>query len=359
MRIAVEAWAAAEVPAGRGRYVREVLRALAALNTAHQWILLCREPWEELPGMRWRPLRGRGALWLAGAGIAASREADLLFATTSYALPGLVTVPAAAVVYDCVAFDPSLQAPGGSQLERLTLPLAVRRCAQLLCISESTRTELVARYPAAAPKSVVTPLAAAAPFSAAPADPAPLRRYGIDRPYVLSAGTLEPRKNLPRLVEAFATLAPEVRDGFQLVLVGSRGWGMQPLDALLARHAGHVRALGYVPDDDLAALYAQAALVAYPSLQEGFGLPVIEAMAAGAPVLTSDRGSMAEVGGDAAIYVDPTSVDSIRAGLARALSDPSARAARSAVGRARAAAFSWETTARMTLDALERAAAVR
>ena len=150
MRIAVEAWAAAEVPAGRGRYVREVLRALAALDTPHEWILLCREPWEDLPGMRWRPVRGRGPLWQAAAGVTASREADLLFATTSYALCGLVTVPSVAVVYDFVAFDRSYGAPRGSQLERLTLPLAVRRARELLCISEATRRELVARHPAAA-----------------------------------------------------------------------------------------------------------------------------------------------------------------------------------------------------------------
>ncbi len=356
MRIAVEAWAAAEVPAGRGRYVREVLRAVAALDSGHEWILLCREPWDDLPGMRWRVVPGRGPLWQAAAGVVASREADLLLAPTSYALCGMVTVPSVTTVHDLVAFDPELRPPRGAGLERLSLPVAVRRCRAMLCVSDATRRALVERHPAAAAKAVVTPLASGPPFTTARPDPSVLSRHGLERPYVLSAATLEPRKNLPRLVEAFAALPDSLRDAHELVVVGGRGWGTEEVDASLARHARHVRALGYVSDDDLAALYASAALVAYPSLAEGFGLPVLEAMAAGAPVLTSDRSSMPEVGGDAAIYVDPTDVASIRAGLERVLSDPAGRDALAARSRARAAEFSWERTARQTLAALQKGA---
>jgi glycosyltransferase involved in cell wall biosynthesis len=114
-----------------------------------------------------------------------------------------------------------------------------------------------------------------------------------------------------------------------------------------------VRLLGFVPDADLPAVYAGAAVVAYPSLEEGFGLPVLEAMAAGAPVLTSNRSSLPEVGGDAACYVDPTSIAAIRDGLAALLTDPGRRVAMAVAGRNRAAQFSWTATARATLDALE------
>jgi alpha-1,3-rhamnosyl/mannosyltransferase len=169
--------------------------------------------------------------------------------------------------------------------------------------------------------------------------------------------TLEPRKNLPRLIEAFAGLPPELRERFELVMVGARGWALGALDSSLARHADSVRALGFVADDDLPAVYAGASLVAYPSLGEGFGLPVLEAMAAGAPVLTSDRSSLPEVGGDAARYVDPTDVRSIRAGLAALLSDPAALGAMREAGRLQAARFGWDITARATLAALERARA--
>jgi glycosyltransferase involved in cell wall biosynthesis len=341
VRIAVEAWAAAEVAAGRGRYVRELLRALAALDTGHEWLLLTREPWEELPGMRWVRIPWKGPVWQARAA-AAARGADLLWATTSYALTGLSPVPAAATVYDFVAFHRELGAPRGAALERLTLPIAARRARRLLCISEATRDELVTRHPRTLAKAVVTPLAAGPDFTKA------VKPASRDRPYVLSAATLEPRKNLPRLIEAFAQLDTDA----ELVLVGARGWRTEETDATIARHGARVAELGFVADEELAALYAGATAVAYPSLAEGFGLPVLEAMAAGAPVLTSDRSSMPEVAGDAAVLVDPTDVSAIRGGLARLLGDEALRATLSLRGRERAAQFTWERTARLTVEAL-------
>lgn len=362
MRIGIEAWAAAEVPAGRGRYLRELLRHLAPLAGRHELVLYGREPWADPalaahPACRWALRPGAGPRWLTAVARAAARDCDVLLAPTSYALCALSPVPAVGVVFDLVAFDRTLSAPRGALLERLTLPAAARRARALLCISRATRDALVRRFPAAAPRAVVTPLAADAAFATAAPDPAVAARHGLERPYVLSTATLEPRKNLPRLVEAFAGLDPALRDRFELVLVGGRGWRTQALDAALARHAALVRALGFVDDAELPSVYAGADLVAYPSLEEGFGLPVLEAMAAGAPVLTSDRSSLPEVGGDAAFYVDPTSVASIRAGLAALLADPGRRAALAAAGRERARRFSWEATARATLAALRRAAA--
>lgn len=357
MRIGIEAWAAADVPAGRGRYVRELLRALDATDHPHELVLLTRRPWDGLAASsrnRWIEISGSGPRWTAAAARAARRRCDVLLATASYALPALAPVPSATVVYDLLSFDASYGTPPGSRLERLTLPWAVRRTRALLCISEQTRRELVERFPAAAAHALVTPLAAGAPFVGAAPDPATRRRYGLDFPFVLSAATLEPRKNLPRLIEAFAGLRPEERGSRRLVLVGKRGWGTGELDAMIARHGADVVPLGYVPDEDLAALYAQADLVAYPSLAEGFGLPVLEAMAAGAPVLTSNRSSLPEVGGDAAAYVDPTDVAAIRHGLASLLSDTDRLEAMRTAGRRRAAEFGWDRTARATLAALER-----
>jgi glycosyltransferase involved in cell wall biosynthesis len=359
MRIGVEAWAAAEVPAGRGRYVREILRHLAPIAQEHELVLYGREPWHDpaVDGRAvWKSLPGRGPAWLLHCARTASTECDVLFAPTSYALCAMARVPAVGVVFDLVAFDRALRPPRGALLERLTLPLAVRRARALACISEATRTALVTRFPAAARTAVVTPLAADARFAAARPDPAVSRRYALERPYVLSMATLEPRKNLSRLIEAFAGLDPGVRDAFELVLVGARGWATGGLDASLTRHRDVVRPLGFVDEEDIPAVYAGATVVAYPSLEEGFGLPVLEAMAAGAPVLTSDRSSLPEVGGDAAHYVDPTEVGSIRDGLRRLLSDPALRESMRAAGRRRAAEFGWDATARATLAALEQAA---
>ena len=151
MRIAIDACAAAEVPAGRGRYVRELLRPLTALDAEDlELVLLCREPWPGLdlgPRMRWRPVPGTGPLWTARAARVARAEADVLLATTSYALPALTPRPSVVVVYDFVAFDRALSPPRGSLLERLTLPPAARRARSFACISTATRDELVARFP--------------------------------------------------------------------------------------------------------------------------------------------------------------------------------------------------------------------
>jgi alpha-1,3-rhamnosyl/mannosyltransferase len=361
VRVAVEAWAAEEVPAGRGRYVRELLRAIRALDPPDlELVLLCREPWAELetgPRMRWRPVPGTGPVWQARAARVARAEADVLLATTSYALPALTPLPSVVVVYDFVAFDRALAPPRGALLERLTLPLANRRAKAFACISAATCDELVARFPSAAGRAYVTPLAADEHFAAAVPDPAVAARHGIARPYVLSAATLEPRKNLPRLIEAFAALPDALRDAHELVLVGSRGWQSAELDASLARHRALVNALGFVSDDDLATLYAGAQVVAYMSLYEGFGLPVLEGMAAGAPVLTSDRSSLPEVGGDAVAYADPESVPAIRDALEALLTDGTRRAALAAAGRERARGFSWAETAEQTLTLLRDVAA--
>ncbi|HWL45699.1 MAG TPA: glycosyltransferase family 1 protein [Ilumatobacter sp.] len=166
--------------------------------------------------------------------------------------------------------------------------------------------------------------------------------YALPERFVLFVGTVEPRKNLARLADAVALAEP----GLPLVVAGADGWGA-------AAPAGeHVRFLGFVPGDDLPALYAAATTFAYPSLEEGFGLPVAEAMAAGTPVVTSAGGATAEVAGGAAVLVDPADPETIAAGIRSALADPAEWAAR---GSARAAELTWERTAAATVGAYREA----
>jgi alpha-1,3-rhamnosyl/mannosyltransferase len=174
---------------------------------------------------------------------------------------------------------------------------------------------------------------------------------------VLAVGTLEPRKNLPRLIAAWTRLPEELRSAHALALVGPRGWDDE--EVLAAARAAGVRLLGRVGDAQLHALYANATAFAYPSLYEGFGLPVLEAMAAGAPVLTSLSSSLPEVAGDAALLVDPRDTAAIAAGLERLLRDAGLRERLRVAGRARAAAFSWERTARETHALLAQLASTR
>lgn len=358
LRIAIDARAAAEVPAGRGRYVRELLRHLAGLDAPHAYVLYARSPWADPaldgdPRFRWRIVGAGEPHWSLLAARHASRECDVVLATNSYLLAALARVPALAVVHDLASFRDDVVLPRGAAFERLTLPLAVRRATTLVANSNATRADLVARFPRAAGKSAVTQLAADAAFAAD--GPPVAARYGLEKPYVLALGTLEPRKNLPRLIEAFAGLPRELRDAHELVLVGGSGWATGEIDASIARHRELVRPLGHVPDADLPGLYREATVFAYPSLFEGFGLPVLEAMTAGTAVVTSSVSSMPEVGGDAVRYADPRDVASIRAALEALLRDPAERVRLTAAARERARSFSWERTARETLALVERA----
>jgi glycosyltransferase involved in cell wall biosynthesis len=172
-------------------------------------------------------------------------------------------------------------------------------------------------------------------------------RYRLTGPFVLWTGTIEPRKNLPTLLDAFRRLD---RHGVELVLVGPKGWN-EDLGTHLGTAAGRVRMLGFVPDDDKRALYAAATVFCMPSLQEGFGLPVLEAMAQGAPVITSAGTATAEVAGDAALLVDPTDVEGLADALVSVLDDPHLAATLSAASTARAAMFPWSRTAELLDDA--------
>lgn len=174
-----------------------------------------------------------------------------------------------------------------------------------------------------------------------------------DRGFVLSVATLEPRKNLLRLIDAYARLSPALRAAYPLVLVGGSGWQN---DDLLARIrsmelAGEVIRTGYLPRGQVLDLYASAAVFAYPSLYEGFGLPVLESFASATPVLTSNVASLPEVSGGAAIEVDPHSIEAIGDGLVRLLEDDALRARHTQLGLSRARQFSWARCAEQTLNA--------
>lgn len=291
-------------------------------------------------------------LWHLATAARSSRATSAFLSTNSYLTAWATTVPTAVVVYDMVAFlaDQHVQARAGG-IERATIRPALRRAEALLCISEATRRDLVRLFPQAETKASVVPLAADARL-AEPVTPARL-----SRPYVLAVGTLEPRKNLTRLVEAFVALPDDVRSAHQLALVGPAGWDVEEIMRAAAARPEDVTVLGHVDEARLHALYAGASCFAFPSLYEGFGLPVLEAMMAGAPVVTSSVSSLPEVAGEAALLCDPRDVRSIRDALVAVLSDPAHGNRLRTAGRERAAAFSWRQTADATRDILRKLAA--
>ncbi len=357
--IGLDARAAAEVPAGRGRYVREFLRRSRKRDDQHRYVLYTREAWKEAifdERFSWRERELPEAVWHLDAARAANRECDVFLATNSYVTPWFLRIPTALVIHDLIPFQKGVHPNRRSALiERLTIRRALQRASLVVCDSHATRRDLLRLSPSVESKSKVVQLAVSECFSR-PREPGRLeevrRRHGLSKPFVLCAGTLEPRKNLPRLIQAFAALPHAVRRTHLLVLVGARGWEDDEIMQLAGTHAESVRVLGHVPDGDLACLYRLCTIFCYPSLYEGFGLPVLEAMSAGAAVLTSNVSSLPEVGGDAAAYVEPLSVDSIRGGLERLLGSQSERAGLRERARTRALAFSWESTAAQMLTEL-------
>ncbi len=236
------------------------------------------------------------------------------------------------------------------------IPRVAERARLVITDSEYSKWEIVRYLSIPASRIRVTPLAASPEFHPVPETDraAALQRHELRRPYVLYVGNLEPRKNLQRLLQAFARL----RDtDHELAIVGNRWYRGSDVDAEVESLGirGRVRFLGYVPRQDLPALYSGATVFVYPSLLEGFGLPVVEAMACGSPVITSDNSSLKELAGDAARLVDPLRVESIREALEDALEDASLRSTLSLRGLERARHYSWESTAALTLDAYREA----
>jgi glycosyltransferase involved in cell wall biosynthesis len=354
--IGIDARAAAEVPAGRGRVVRELLRSLAAReDDGHRYLLYARERWgEELLDERfqWRLLSARDPWWHVICARRASRECAVFLSSNSYLTTWFMGIPAVPIVYDLTTFERSMRPNRRSTLiERSTLGFAMRRSTAVLAISQATADALVEHFPRAAGKTVVA-LLGIAPTLDEIADADEAAQLPLPG-FVLAVGTLEPRKNLPRLVEAYSSLERALQERHPLVVVGAIGWETGETLSALESLGERCAMLGYVSDAALAELYRRCTVFCYPSLGEGFGLPVLEAMAAGAAVITSDISSLPEVGGEAVEYVDPKSSSSIAAGLRGVLEDDQRREQLAALAVARAAGFSWDRFTAIVLETLD------
>jgi alpha-1,3-rhamnosyl/mannosyltransferase len=225
--------------------------------------------------------------------------------------------------------------------------------------SECGRQEILAEYKLPPEQVVSVLLAAGSGFSPVPADrlTAVLEPLGLQpQKYILSVGTLEPRKNLTTAIKAYARLPEAVRAEMPLVIAGMKGWRTDGLDREVAAliDKGQIRRLGYVPDEALPALYSGARVFVYPSLYEGFGLPPLEAMACGAPVIVSNRSSLPEVVGDAGLQVDALDVDGLAEAMSKVIEDDALHTALQQRGIERAKDFSWRRCAEETLAVYRR-----
>lgn len=225
---------------------------------------------------------------------------------------------------DCPEYHPQSRV---AELKR-HLSGSLHRARHVLVVSEFTKKRVVEHFDIREAKISVIPRRRAGVSAYDPAVVAEVRaRYGLGRDYILSVGTLEPRKNIPNLLRAYTALPTELRNRYELLIVGANGWKSTEAEAMLSALEGQgVRRLGFINQKDLPVLYAGAVLAAYVPFYEGFGMPVAEALATGLAVMTSKRTPMADTAGDAAYLVDPDNVDSIRAGLAELLTRPELRA---------------------------------
>lgn len=242
---------------------------------------------------------------------------------------------------------------------RSLVPVSVKRSWRIIAVSNNTKLDLLRLMNVSNGKVEVIHEGVSAQFNpeAGPYDEEALNHYGIRKPYVLFVGTLEPRKNLNLLIKSFDKIT-KVRPDVHLVLAGRRGWMAQAIFDELERRdlLGKVHITGYVRDEYLPALYREAEALVYPSLYEGFGLPPLEAMACGTPVIVSKGSSLPEVVGDAGLYVNPLDVDELARTMEKILSDADLAASLKAKGLERASQFSWKNAAEKTLNILRQAA---
>ena len=361
MTIYLDVSAAVHRRAGLGRYAESLTRALVAADSSRFALFYNRErgvePLEGLEhlsartvGLGYKPWRM--LVWLGQLvriGFDRLLPGAELFHATEHLLPPLRSIPTVLTVHDLIFRHlPAHHKRLNRWYLNLALPLYCRRAAHIIAISEHTRRDLIAAYGLGPEKITVIYEAAAPRFRPqSPQTVAAVRaRHSLPDRYLLFIGTIEPRKNLTRLLAAFETIHDEgLTDG--LVIVGRRGWLYDDFFARLEESPAREAVIlpGYVPDEDLPAICAGAQALALPSLYEGFGLPVLEAMACGTPVVTSNASSIPEIGGDAPLYFDPTDVEAITETFRRLLRDADLQERLRARGLAQAARFSWQRAA--------------
>lgn len=371
LRIAIDAHSVGTGLGGNESYATNLIEALAEIDEVNQYTVYVTRP-EAIKrfGNRWpnvnlrstRPHTPLIRIPLTLGAELRKNPVDVLH--VQFTSPPFAPCPVVVSIHD-LSFEhlPETFKRRSKMQLRLTVRRSARRAAQVIALSQHGRTDLIDTYGLDPGRVSAIPLAAPAHFGPVK-DEKELQRvrqtYGIEGDYILSVGSIQPRKNLPRLVAAFSRLRQAEPEGKlpQLVIVGKCAWLYEEtLRAIKElRLSNSVVLTGYVPESDLPALYSGAACFVYPSYFEGFGLPPLEAMKCGAPVIVGNRTSLPEVVGDAALLVDPFEVDDIAAAIKKVISDPDLQSQLSVKSLLRARLFDWRETARQTLAVYDRAA---
>jgi glycosyltransferase involved in cell wall biosynthesis len=345
---------------GIGTYIRNLLRQLARLDSETDYVVFSRPDdcgTVAALGANFRAVpEGAGNYSVAEQvriPLAVRREHLTLFHATHYVLPPLVRCPSVVTIHDCIHLMFPQYLPNRRSLAyaRTLISLAAKRATRVMTVSESSKRDIL-RYVDIPPEKIdVIYNSYDERFGIEPNEEAVARvreRYQLHDRFVLYAGNVKPHKNLERLIEAFHLVRNRGLDQLKLVLIGDDISRYSALRRAVHRHQLHkyVRFLGYLPEETLAVMYRLAGVFVFPSLYEGFGLPPLEAMASGTPVVTSNVSSLPEVAGDAAVLVDPYDAHAIADGIHRVLTDERLRDDLRRRGLARAKQFSWESSVR-------------
>jgi glycosyltransferase involved in cell wall biosynthesis len=365
MRIAIDYTAGIDQPAGIGRYARNLAAALARVDAADRFTLFSSEPphpdrgFPVAPNIRARVLPvGNRFMTIAWHRLRLPLPAEAVMGWADvvhgpdFTLPPALRARRVVTIHDLAYLThPQCALPSLVTYLSRVVPRALHAADRVIANSQRTADEL-RRYYDVPPERVRVIYLGFDPAFAGAVDPAAVERvrarYGLERPTVLAVGTIEPRKNYAGLLTAFAQARRRPEGPRRLVIAGRKGWLYEGVfeTARQLNLGDAVTFLDFVADADLAALYHAADVLAMPSLSEGFGIPVLEAMACGTPVVCSDGGALPEVAGDAALLVPPEDVDALAAALVRAVSDDALRQLLRARGYAQARRFSWDEAAR-------------
>jgi glycosyltransferase involved in cell wall biosynthesis len=374
LRIAIDAHSVGTQLAGNETYATNLIEALAEIDSTNQYTLYVtqreavdrfRNRWPNFSVARTLPHTPLVRIPLTLSAELRRHPVDVLH--VQFTAPPLAPCPLVVSIHD-LSFEhlpETFKRRSRAQL-RLTVRRSAKKAARILTLSESVRADIIATYGIPSERITAIPLAAPSHFGPVIAEKELQRvrhTYGIEGDYILSVGSIQPRKNLTRLVRAYLCLRAE-RPGVKLpklVLVGKQAWLYdETLRAIAESGVGNqILVTGYVSETDLPALYSAATCFVYPSYFEGFGLPPLEAMKCGSPVIVGNRTSLPEVVGDAGLLVDPFDEGEIAAALARLIDNPELRNELRVKGLKRANSFSWQTTAQRTLEVYQQVAAAR
>jgi glycosyltransferase involved in cell wall biosynthesis len=377
MRIGIDGIPFNQQLTGVGHYTLELARALAASQPQDGIEIVSplkfEFTWPEaasasdsdglppnLSLVHWRANLLTRRWWTIGLPRYVARHPFDVFHGTNFEAPLRPCCPSVVTIHDLsMLLWPQTHNKRLARRQQRRLPLMARMANMIITPTESVREELREYLNIPREKIVAVPEAARSVFRpAAPTEAAAVRkRLGVNDEFLLFVGTIEPRKNLLTLLRAFEKIAPSLKPTLQLVLVGRRGWLVDDLFREIDKSAvrDHIKLTDYLSDEDLRALYSSCRVFIYPSLYEGFGLPPLEAMACGAPVIASRIASISEVCGDAARLVEPTSIDSLAQAIVEVVNDNSTRERLAQAGALRASEFSWQRTARLTREVYEEA----